>query len=463
MSAAAAAATEHEALELVEGIQVAADGPWYDHPKYGRVAKLHIIRPGLGRGKGRHIYEAAMLERSAGVFAGWKMFQDHLSDAAKKALGGLPRRIRDTGGIIKESFWDPSVPPDPEKGYGQGAVVGYARVVPLVRELIDTDSSLVEASINATATGVKPVTHGGQTAWLVEGISPRGSVDWVTEAGAGGKVVSLMEAFREETLQEARAIEADLLTELDDDEFRGYLSRERPALLEALTNSHEEKEGEVADAITPEALEEALTKAEDGKVGVLDRLLADRLDVSKLAEALVPALKESVDAAVQEAVKGLGETVLTDAQADAQRQIKLRDMRDVAHGIIREARLPEAYQKVVTREFDLTESGPTPKLDQIDEIDGEGNVVKTAEQKLREAVEAELKEARELLAAARPTQVRGMAATSAIDDADGGKEGEDKKKKPSTGSSLNDEFLREARVPEEELGDLYEGIFALHG
>jgi hypothetical protein len=176
-----------------------------------------------------------------------------------------------------------------------------------------------------------------------------------------------------------------------------------------------------------------------------------------------------VDSAVERAVEGLGDSVLTDAKADAERNIKLRDMRDAAAAIVRESKLPEAFQKKVLGEFALTEAGPTPKLDQIDEIDGEGKVVKSAEDKVREAVEAEIADARELLAAASPTQVRGMGAAAPVREAeeggDKGGEGEDgegkKKRKPTTGSELNDEFLREARVPEDELDELYDGIFAL--
>lgn len=452
-----------EAFQLIEGLSVAADGPFHDHPKFGKVVKLHVIRPGLGRGKGKHVYEAAMLERNAKVFEGWRMFQDHLSDAAKKALGGLPRRIRDTGGIIKESFWDPSVPADPQRGYGQGAVIGYARVVPLVRELIETDPELVEASINARATGVKPISHGGTQAWLVEGIEPRGTVDWVTEAGAGGRVVALMEATREETLREAAAIEADLLGDMDDDEFRDYLSRERPALLEALQNGNE-KEGQVPESITPEALQEALTS--EAASPILDRLIGEKVDVEKLAEALLPKLTETVNGAVEQAVAGLGDTLLVDAKADSDRQVRLRDMREAAHSLIRESRLPEAFQARVRREFELGEAGPTPKLDQIDEIDAKGDVVKRAEDKVREAVEAEIKDARELLAEARPTHVRGQGPSGqGAGGEEGGEEGGKGKEKPkSTGSQLNDEFLREsAKVPEDELPELYDGIFALRG
>ena len=93
---------------------------------------LYIIRPGIGRGRGKHLYEAEMLEREVaeGRFKGWKMYVDHQAPEAKKASGGLPRSIRDLGGFIKEAWWDGAVPADPDRGWGKGAVVGLAKPTP---------------------------------------------------------------------------------------------------------------------------------------------------------------------------------------------------------------------------------------------------------------------------------------------------------------------------------------------
>ena len=92
----------------------------YSEDKRAKMVPLVIIRPGLGRGRGRHLYEAAMLEENARKFSGWKMYVDHLSPEARKAAGGLPRSMRDLGGIIMESHWDATIPADEEKGHGQG-------------------------------------------------------------------------------------------------------------------------------------------------------------------------------------------------------------------------------------------------------------------------------------------------------------------------------------------------------
>lgn len=148
---------------------------------------IHIIRPGVGKGRGSHLYEARMLESNAEVFKGWKMYIDHLSPEARKAAGGLPRTWKDYGGKVEESWWDGTVPADPDNGWEQGAVVARVKPFGLVQEIIEHDPEVMEASISATATGVKPQVKDGKRVWLVEGIEPKGSVDWVTEAGAGGR------------------------------------------------------------------------------------------------------------------------------------------------------------------------------------------------------------------------------------------------------------------------------------
>jgi hypothetical protein len=111
-----AASPSSEDLCLTESVSVTEAGVQGD----GTVL-MHLIRPCVGRGRGRHLYTPEMLEANASKFSGWKMYLNHLSEAARRALGGLPRDIRDTGGIVVESFWDPDVPA--EGRFGKGAVL----------------------------------------------------------------------------------------------------------------------------------------------------------------------------------------------------------------------------------------------------------------------------------------------------------------------------------------------------
>lgn len=417
-----------------------------------KLLPMHLLRPCVGKGKGRHIYTADMLQENAANFSGWRQYIDHLSPEARRAARGLPRSIRDLGGRIVESYWDPNVPADPKAGFGQGAVVGWSLPTPFIRELAENDPELVEASISANATGVKPTMHDGQRAWLVEGIEPKGSVDWVTEAGAGGKIVALMEAAYSEEEDGMGLIEA-----MTDEEFIAYVEETRPHLLEETAAPVEVEEADSkgddpdadgedddddddvvamatrlrkknpklteaqATAMAKKALSEALNKEDDDMGDITPAALQEALR----SEDLRGAMKELVEAAVAEE----RELIRAEARADAERQLTLRDLRDEAHKMIQEARLPDAFANRAKAQFTLSDDGPSKQLDVVDEVDDEGKVTKTARTKLQEAATAAIADQRELLAAANPTRVTGQGPANA---ARSGEDGEAPKKGEGT-------------------------------
>lgn len=319
-----------------------------------------------------------MLSRNSHKFAGWKMYVDHLSDEARRAAGGLPRSVRDLGGRVLESFWNPDVPADGR--FGRGAVQGWVRPTRLIRDLIEDDPGLVEASINARATAVRPGTEGGKRAWVVEGIEDRGSIDWVTEGGAGGRVASLLESAYHDDETEEMA----LLDSMTDQEMVAHLRENRPELVESLMQGDEPTAPvvTVASPVTADALREALLSEEGREV---------------LAEILEAALDE--------------ERALTRAEAlaYADRQIQLRDLRDEAQTQINEAGLVDGFRDDLLARFTINESGPTEELDVVDDIDENGEVVKRAEDKLKESVTAAITTAKDRIReAAPPTRVRGQ-------------------------------------------------------
>lgn len=390
-----------EALELAEAVSVVRDGADSALAADNTVL-IHVIRPGVGRGRGRHLYEADMLEREAPKFTGWKMYVDHRSPEAKKAAGGLPRSLRDLGGRVLESWWDPNVPADPERGFGQGAVVGKVRPLKLVRELIEDDPEIVEASISATATGVRPATRDGQKVWLVEGINPRGSVDWVTEAGAGGRVAPLIES----TYSNEEDVEMALLEAMTDDELLEHLRAERPHL-------------RLAEATDPDEVfsSEPVSEPLPEYAGETGQNPPQEDEVSQVTpEALREAFQSSPE--VQDFVRGLVEATLdveresirAEARADAQREVELTRLEAEAREIIRESALPAGWQAEMRQRFRIADGEPTPGLDVYDEVDEFGTVTRTAAQVLRESIEDEVAHQRELLAEARPTRVRGQGA-----------------------------------------------------
>lgn len=451
-------------LDLHENVAVGDAGPI----RADGLVPLHIIRPGVGRGRGRHLYEADMLQKAVeeGRFTNWKMYVDHQAPEAKKAAGGLPRSVRDLGGIIKEAWWDADVPADPERGFGKGAVVGLAKPTRLIASLIEDDPQLVEASISATATGVRPVKRGSETVWLVEGIRPRGSVDWVTEAGAGGRVAPLIEALVEsddfeEELEMAQAAEDQVVR--DDDSLVEWLVNERPDLLEriaeAASDEDEPDENDKPDnAKAEEANEggdvpnasELLQEALDSDEG---RTLLDEAIRGSFARVVAPALQELVEAAMEDE----RDLLRAEGKAEASRMLQVRDLKDVAHSLIAESRLPEPFQVELRERYDVVGNAPTPALDVIDE-EAEGKVVKTAEAILRETIEADIARKRGQAASVRPTRVRGQGSDvqEAQDVDETGKKKEKVEGEKTTGSFKTDSMLAEAGIEVDD--SLYEGI-----
>jgi hypothetical protein len=431
-----------EALELRESITLAEGALQPD----GTII-LDLIRPCVGKGRGRHLYTASMLQENAHKLAGWRMYVDHLSDEARRRLQGLPRSVRDLGGRVMESWWDGSVPADPSKGFGQGAVRGRAMPTPFIRELVENDPEIVQCSLNSHATGVKPIMEKGQRVWMVEGIEDKGSVDWVTEAGAGGRVVALMESAYDADEDQ----EATLLESLTDKEFVDYVRDTRPDLMLALQEqaASDGDDDEAQDEAEFEALvkkfmrngmpraaaEKAAKKAqakadvsesnddsgggtpgaagtEDDSVEITADALREALDTDEGRAALFMVVNEIAPTIVQELVEAQledeREVIRVEARADADRQIALRDMRDAAHEMIEAAGLPESFAAKVKAKYALVEGEPSPALDVIDDVDEEGNVTKSASDKLRESVDAEIADARSLIASVSKTRVTGQ-------------------------------------------------------
>ena len=429
-----------------------------------KLLPLHILRPCLGKGRGRHIYEADMLQENAHKFSGWRQYIDHQSPEARRAAKGLPRSIRDLGGRIVESYWDPSVPEDPAKGFGPGAIVGWSLPTPFIRELAENDPELVEASISANATGVQPTMRDGKRAWLVEGIEDKGSVDWVTEAGAGGRVVALMETAYEEDGM-------GLLESMTDEEFIAYVEEVRPHLLTEQDDLSEQDDGDAedaedggddelaemvaklkkknpklsdkqAEAMAKQALksaQEANTEETDDMGAITPEALQEALQSEDFQGVLDPIIKPLVEAAVADE----RELIRAEARAEADRKLELRDMRDAAHRQITEAKLPEAFATRAKALFEITDNGPTPGLDVVDEVDDDGNVTKKAAVKLTESVAAVIAEERELVSSVSPTRVRGQGPGTPAKRENGSEGGDEPKKGEGT---LYGSLLQEAGV-----------------
>lgn len=371
---------------LSEGEVVADDG----------TVRLAIIRPCMSRGKRLQglppIYSAEMLRANASVFEGWPMFVDHvlsegMSEAENEAVGKVVeilfearrrvgRSVRDIGGRIIETWWDPNYthPDDSKYGHEKGAIMAKAKPTPDIAALIEHDPELIHVSIHASPTGFRPATKGGRRGMLIEGIrsNPAGSVDWVVRPGAGGRVLtqegeaeilSVVEGVYGDNhqLQGAAVIDFE---NMSDSELQEYLADNRPGVLKVVEN------------------ESGAALSEDSIRTIVRDELAQHSP-------------------------GLAEAVRREATLQTTRLIEVRESSAYAMGLIEQAAdLGDKAKAALKAEFSLDADGANSLLAEAEPVLAEsGEVEKTREQVVHEIVEGKIKAAREIIAEATGSPV----------------------------------------------------------
>lgn len=354
---------------------------------------VHIIRPCAGKGRGGHIYEADMLRREAPKFAGWPMFIDHESPEAQRAAGGLPPSIGKIGGEVLESWWDDSLPA--EGRFGQGGVVGKVKPSRTMREYIEEFPRLVQTSVNTFAVGIRPSRSPRGN--IVEGFADEGSVDWVTKAGAGGKIVQIMEAALE-----------DGGVDEDDAQLTEWLRDKRPAVVEALTSAEHGEE----DEVDPKTLLEAFNAFDASqRETVAEAILASDAGGSAITAAVDARLAEVMPQAMEAAATTIEEQTL--AKVDA--RLDQGDVVTHAKAKVTEAALPEAFEQDALARLDGREF--------VAEKDADDKIVKTARQVAEAAADEAIATAKRLMEAAGfdPAKAtRRTARTAVTGNGDGG-------------------------------------------
>jgi hypothetical protein len=316
----------HEAVSDWGVLEAAGRGPF---DADGNVL-VHIIRPCAGKGRGRHIYEADMLRREAPKFAGWPMYIDHESPEAVRASGGLPPSIFKLGGEVLESWWDDSVPP--EGRFEKGAVVGRVKPSPWMKPVIEAHPRLVQTSLNTFARDVKPRRTQEGVRNVVEGFVDEGSVDWVTKAGAGGKIVQVMEAYVEDR------------DATDNRELADWLAEHRPAVVEALANPERTARtgGEEDENVDPKQLLEAFNGLDDdGRAKVAEAVLQSEKGAEVVQEAVNEALRDVMPAAMEAA----GDAIEKRAMEAVDAKLGQGDLRSAAQARLQEAGLAQAFEE----------------------------------------------------------------------------------------------------------------------
>lgn len=177
-----------------------------------RKVVLDLIVEGFGNQADGHYYSKDLLERIAHRFEGAKMYSDHLTREAEQKLGGLPRSWQDMVGRIDRVWTDVNES-------GKRVIRGEAQIFDdKLWRLLEQAIDAVGVSINARGTA-SPGTVEGRPARVVDDITKVKSVDVVAEAGAGGRILALVEAAVEEAIQEGAQMSARSQTASIDDEL----------------------------------------------------------------------------------------------------------------------------------------------------------------------------------------------------------------------------------------------------
>jgi hypothetical protein len=147
---------------------------------------IKIIQPGWGSSG---YYSAEMLERDGPrVFTkGLHMYIDHPTEAEEEARP--ERSVRDIAGVLETTaHWDAKGPAGP-------GLYADAKVMPAFAEHLDALAPHIGTSIRSLGT-VADGEAEGRSGKLITSLVAAKSVDFVTHAGAGGAVLSLMESAR---------------------------------------------------------------------------------------------------------------------------------------------------------------------------------------------------------------------------------------------------------------------------
>jgi len=300
------------------------------------VMPVKVIEPGWGSSG---YYGPNILERDAQVFEGVQMFWDH---PRKSDNDELPERsLNDLAGVLHGVHWQEAGPDGP-------GVYGHAKVFSPFKERMQDLAPHIGLSILASGT----LTEGeveGREGPVIEAITQARSVDFVTVAGAGGKVVSLFESLREGNTD--IGIGEEVQDDMDTKQLQESLEAKETELSEARKSLEEantklaEAQSELARYREADLVREARTRVEEK---VKDAQIHD-MAKARIIESLStnPPVKEGaldtevLDTKVEETVKaeadylakvlgsgkvqGLGGSEGTDTDDVAEAETKISD------------------------------------------------------------------------------------------------------------------------------------------
>jgi len=238
---------------------------------YEGILPLRIIRPGFNESKERY-YSNQSIKDASRIFENTKMYADHPTPSEEKERP--ERSIRDWVSTLHDTRVSES-----QNAVGK-AHIHSGWLKEMVQNLFEQGNlNQLGTSINAVGTATKQTIDGIETLYI-ESLTGGKSVDFVTEAGAGGQA-GLKESISDEILD----------TELID---LAMLKDARPDLVKLL-------EGEVRENLKQE-VKKAMENEERVKEleGQIETLTTER---DTLKEAAEQAVKEKAKAEAQASIK----------------------------------------------------------------------------------------------------------------------------------------------------------------
>lgn len=254
-----------------------------------------LIEAGTNYNKRRY-YPKSTIREAAPLFAGLKMYLDHPTEQEEEDRP--ERSVKEWMSTIVESWY--------EDGKALGRVKVHNKEFWDLLESDDVYRENVAVSINSSGRRSFGTIDGLQME-IIEEISKPKSVDWVTEPGARGRVLALIESnrikeeqknmFKTITLKEFKTERPDLVQQIETEireSLRAQLETEKQTAIEIATAPLKK---EISDFKVKEQ-----KGAQAGKI-------REQVEASKLPAQAKEKLIESLSAAVYESEDKLKEAV----------------------------------------------------------------------------------------------------------------------------------------------------------
>lgn len=298
------------------------------------------IRPGWGNVLDGYYYPEQSLREAVenGTFNG-RMIKMYANHPPRKSDGGVPqdRSVWDWVSTMRETWWDE------EKNRPQSKIKVYDD-----RFWTRATQAPDEIAFSILGGGKSRKGRvGNREARIVESLSQIRSVDWVTEAGAGGAIEKFAESAHEEFEMDLENLTAEQLKEGNLPLYEAIIAAakaeaESAAASEPVTEAEAPVAEETSEVTTPEAevVAEAPVAEATAKTPEAEEV-APAIDIAALASALEETQKQVAELTKQLSDKELAEAVAANKAATA----------EFVSGVIKESTLPAVAKNQVAEKF----------------------------------------------------------------------------------------------------------------